>query len=220
MTMKKLVLIKLLLLALISAQAQAVFKPTDKYKILFVNSPGILIDNKPAKVGNIFYGRQEVTWSKEKQAMQIINMETLDEYLMVKRTAQPEKKSIYKILTDQRGTYTHDGGDDGVSVYDRLENTFLDSYDLLVPIKIVFDMSSLQIDDKHYLLATYMYGDTKVSKPLKTEQDTIVIDKSLFLIDDENIDPRDITLSIDYVNDTHTVYIKDIKLNVIPEILP
>ena len=79
--------------------------------------------------------------------------------------------------------------------------------------------SDVELSDKSYFQVSYDYGDTKLTKKLKNSGQNVIIDKSLFLIDGEQLEPRDITLSIDYVDENtgFVVFIKDgILLSIYP----
>ena len=65
-----------------------------------------------------------------------------------------------------------------------------------------------------------MYGDTKIVNRLNYKDGDVIIDKSIFHVDDKVLEPRDVTLSIEYVNrkENKNVYVRDkIELLVIPE---
>lgn len=188
----------------------------DNFKVLFVNDSNLKYKNgKTVKVGDIFKEANDILWEKEKQAVKVINLATMKQALFVGKSRV--KKSGIEALIDNKHLSTHDKSD-GMeeTVYDKLTRTFADEYDLLDSIAI---HSDVELSDKSYFQVSYDYGDTKLTKKLKNSGQNVIIDKSLFLIDGEQLEPRDITLSIDYVDENtgFVVFIKDgILLSIYP----
>ena len=57
----------------------------------------------------------------------------------------------------------------------------------------------IALDDKRHFEATYDYGDTRLTKPLKQKGRVLILDKSIFEVDGKQLEPRDIIISIDYI---------------------
>ena len=209
--MKKLnLLVALLCLGLSTALAE-------NYKILFLNSSKIKINNKPAKVGSVFNEKATIKWSEERQAMKVISTSSFKRYLMVAKLSEGREKTAYDILTRNRHLSTHDNGQGIADPILKLENNIANSYDLLDEIEIPSDLT---IDEMHYFIGSYEYGDTKLTKKLKHNNQNIIIDRSIFWVDGKKLDPRDINLTIDYIdgNIETPIYIKgDIEIIIIPE---
>ena len=69
---------------------------------------------------------------------------------------------------------------------------------------------------------TYKYGDATITKKLAQKDKAVIFDKSLFVIDGKALDPKDVTMSIDYVDGASglVIFVKDnIKLFVFPDSL-
>ena len=211
--MKKFLLLVCLLLSLIIAQA-------DDFKVLFVNDNNLkYVNGKVVKVGDTFTDVNDIDWKKEKQAVKAINMTTRKQTLFVGKNWI--KRSGIDAIFHNRHLSTHDGQDDNaeLTIYDKLQKMFADQYDLLDSIVIP---SEVKLSGACYFQATYEYGDTRLTKKLGHHGQSVIIDKTLFHVDDEHLEPRDVFLSIDYNDDASglTIFVKDnIELNVYPETL-
>ena len=63
---------------------------------------------------------------------------------------------------------------------------------------------------------------SKLTKRLKSSEQDVIIDMSLFTVDGEQLEPRDLTLSIEYINEDTgmTVLAKEgVELSVYPKTL-
>ena len=188
------------------------------YKILYVNSQQIKVNGKVAKVGDVFTEKAIIKWSKDRQAMKVIDMNTKKRYLLTSKPTEKKELTALDIMTRINHLSTHAPGDESMmSDFDILEYSIAPRYDLLDSIMIP---TTLKVNENHYFLGSYKYGDTRISKRLNHKNGSIVIDKTLFHVDAKKLDPRDILLSIEYVikNPNNGVMIKsNIEINVIPE---
>lgn len=211
--MKRNILLVLLSLLVIIMKAA-------NYKILKMNHPQILINGKLAKEGDVFHGNDVIKWTKDKQAMKVLDMDSKKRYLFVARPHEKKEQTVMEILTRINHLSTHGPSDNTmISEFDRLENSISTSYDLFDAISIP---TTLVVDKEHYFLGSYKYGDTRIIKRLKHQDGNLIIDKTLFHVDNKCLDPRDVELTIDYVVRTpeNAVFIKDnIQLTIIPEVL-
>ena len=211
--MKRLQLLLLLLLMVLMVNAQ---KKEHTYKVLYMNHPQILIDGRQAKVGVFFNENSIVTWAKDGQAMKIQDVCCNKRYVLPAIPKEKKSLTVLQILTRIGHLSTHAPGED-VSSFEKLESTIAPQYYLLDSIDIPTDIT---VDETHYFRGYYRYGDARIMKRLTYKDGCIIIDKTLFHVDDKRLDPRDISLSIDYVVKTpaNAVFIKDdIKLIMVPE---
>lgn len=215
--MRKLV-IMILLLSLLQVTGKA-----NRLKILWMNHPQLLINGKLAKVGDVFGRNDKITWAKgkPKQAMTVIDIDdNYKRYLVVANPTENNSESGLQILIRIKNLSTHDrsdGNDLQMGSFDRLEESLQSHYYLLDSITVPTDIT---VNENNYFLGSYKYGDTRISKRLPFQNGQIIIDKSLFHVDNKKLDPRDISLTKDYVVRTldNTVFIKDnILLTIIPE---
>ena len=67
-------------------------------------------------------------------------------------------------------------------------------------------------------MITYEYGDTRLTKKLSHSGKNVIIDTSIFNVDEEKLEPRDVMLTIDYFNEDtgETIYVKDVEISYIP----
>lgn len=208
--LKSILLLQLLLLTIVQA---------GNYKVLYLNSHKISINGKSVKVGDVFTDKDIIKWTEDRQAMKVIDVETNKRYLFVAKLANGTEQTPYDILTRNKHLSTHDDGVDTKNDILKLKMSIANEYDLMDSIELPTD---LKVDSLHYFVVTYQYGDTKLAKRLKHKDNNIIIDKSIFFVDGEKLEPRDITLSISYVNGNPEmpVYIKGrIDMKVIPDIL-
>lgn len=208
--LKSFLLLQLLLLTIVQA---------GNYKVLYLNSHKISINGKSVKVGDVFTDKDIIKWTEDRQAMKVIDVETNKRYLFVAKLANGTEQTPYDILTRNKHLSTHDDGVDTKNDILKLKMSIANEYDLMDSIELPTD---LKVDSLHYFVVTYQYGDTKLAKRLKHKDNNIIIDKSIFFVDGEKLEPRDITLSISYVNGNPEmpVYIKGrIDMKVIPDIL-
>ena len=204
---------KLLLLILFVPIGKVV---ADDFKVLFVNDKDLkFVNGKNIKIGDIFSDVRDINWEREKQAVKAINMVTKKQTLFVGR--EWVKKTGINALLHEKHLSTHDKQGEEESFYDKLHNVFDDQYNLLDSIEIDSD---IELSDSCYFQVTYDYNDTKQTKNLKNKGNTIVIDKTLFHIEEEQLEPQDIIISIDLVDDRTGIIIfvkDDIELNIYPE---
>ena len=189
----------------------------DNYKILYLNSNQIKINGKPAKVGQNFNEKAVITWSEDRQAMKVIETNSHVRYLMVARLSEGNEQTAFQILTRNKHLSTHDDSATANNIM-QLKAALSNNYDLLDAIEIP---TKLKQDDSHYFLCTFQYGDTKLIKKLTgNNNNMLVIDKTIFLVDGERLEQRDIKISISYVdgNPETPIFIKrNIELVVIPD---
>ncbi len=188
----------------------------DNYKILYLNSNQIKINGKPAKVGQNFNEKAVITWSEDRQAMKVIETNSHVRYLMVARLSEGNELTAFQILTRNKHLSTHDDSATANNIM-QLKAALSNNYDLLDAIEIP---TKLKQDDSHYFLCTFQYGDTKLIKKLTGNNNMLVIDKTIFLVDGERLEQRDIKISISYVdgNPETPIFIKrNIELVVIPD---
>lgn len=188
----------------------------DNYKILYLNSNQIKINGKPAKVGQNFNEKAVITWSEDRQAMKVIETNSHVRYLMVARLSEGNELTAFQILTRNKHLSTHDDSATANNIM-QLKAALSNNYDLLDAIEIP---TKLKQDNSHYFLCTFQYGDTKLIKKLTGNNNMLVIDKTIFLVDGERLEQRDIKISISYVdgNPETPIFIKrNIELVVIPD---
>ena len=112
---------------------------------------------------------------------------------------------------------THDKLDENaeVTIFDKLARTFEDQYDLLDSVIVE---TQVELSAKRYFQITYKYGDTRLTKKLSHSGKNVIIDTSIYNVDEEKLEPRDVMLTIDYINEDtgETIYVKDVEISYIP----
>ena len=148
--------------------------------------------------------------------MKVIETNSHVRYLMVARLSEGNELTAFQILTRNKHLSTHDDAATANNIM-QLKAALSNNYDLLDAIEIP---TKLNQDDSHYFLCTFQYGDTKLIKKLTGNNNMLVIDKTIFLVDGERLEQRDIKISISYVdgNPETPIFIKrNIELVVIPD---
>ena len=188
----------------------------DSFKVLFVNDATLkYVNGKNVKVGDIFSDVQDIQWEKDKQAVKAINMATKKQTLFVGKSWI--KKTGIDAMLHHRHLSTHDELDENAeaTIFDKLARTFEDQYDLLDSVMVE---TQVELSTKRYFQMTYEYGDTKLTKKLNHSGKNVIIDTSIFNVDEEKLEPRDVMLTIDYINEEtgETIFVKDVEISYIP----
>ena len=189
----------------------------DNYKVLVVNDASLKFSNgKVVRVGDVFSDVKEINWEKEKQAVKVLNLTTRKPMLFVGK--EWIKKSGVGVLFNDKQLSAHASGDEP-TIYDKLRTVFADEYNLLDSVEVETDMD---LSGGNHFQATYKYGDATITKQLTQKDKTVIFDRSLFTIDGKELEPKDVILSIDYVDGATglIIFVKDnISLVVFPDAL-
>lgn len=189
--MKKIVLLLLLSIGISYVQA-------DNFKVLFVNDASLKYTNgKAVKVGDSFKSVEDINWQKDKQAVKVFDLTTKKQMIFLGKECK--RKSGLDALISQKRLSTNEAAGLPEDQKDPFMDIFEDEYLLLDPIEIPVK-ESIVLDEKSHFEATYDYGDTRLTKPLKQKGHTVILDKSIFAVDGKKLEPRDITISIDYIS--------------------
>ena len=189
--MKKLVLLLLLSIGISYVHA-------DSFKVLFVNDASLKYTNgKAVKVGDTFKSAEDINWQKDKQAIKVFDLTTKKQMIFLGK--EWKRKSGFDALISQKRLSTNEAAGMPEDQKDPFMDIFEDEYLLLDPIEIPVK-ESIVLDENNLFEVTYDYGDTRLTKPLKQKGHAVILDKSLFTVDGKELEPRDITISIDYIS--------------------
>lgn len=175
------------------------------YEVRWFNHSKICINGKwtTLKKGKIIKKNALIKWHKDWQAMKVVDTKTKKWYQLLARPKRNKVENIWDIINGillRIGTFsTHDPGQGVLEPVDSLRNTILEEYELLDSITI---STSLPVNETQYFEATYEYGDSIIFKKLKCLNGSIIIDKSVFCINDTIIDSQIIPIQIDYINES------------------
>lgn len=198
------------------------YTSADNYKVLFINDASLTYNNgKKVKVGDTFSDVNAIKWAKDKQAVKVFNLTTKKQMLMLGK--QYIRKTGMEALISSKRLSTNDfmdTSDAPKTIYEKLGSVFESQYDLLDSIELP---AEVELNEKCYFQATYKYGDTMLTKKLKSKNgNTVILDKSIFEVDGRMLGPRDVTLSIEYVNTDSglPIFVKDgIEVTYIPDVI-
>lgn len=167
------------------------------FKVLFVNDANLKYTNgKAVKVGDTFKAAEDINWQKDKQAVKAIDMSTKKQMIFLGR--EWTRKGGLDALVSSKRLSTHDAAGLPPEQQDPFSGIFDDEYLLLDPIEIPVK-ESIALDGNNHFEVTFDYGDTRLTKTLKQNGRALVLDKSIFEVDGEKLEPRDIVISIDYI---------------------
>ena len=191
----------------------------DTYKILYINHQRLWINGKEAKVGDTFDDNAVVRWSAERQAMRVYNSTCKKQMLMVANSLTSKGSTVKDILTARKhlSTYSHSGVA-GPSLYQLLQGMFENHYDMMGAVEIPCP-DTLDITNG-YFRATYQYGDTRITQKLHRKEGFVSIDNNLFGVGEKQLEPHDIVIDIDYVDESNgsTIFVKaGVRLYIVPE---
>ena len=211
--MKKLLLLSCLGLWFSHASA-------DNYKVLFINDANLTYNNgKAVKVGDTFKSAEDINWQKDKQAIKVFDLTAKKQMIFLGK--EWTRKSGLDALVSSKHLSTNEAAGLPEDQQDPFMGIFEDEYLLLDPIEIPVK-ESIVLDDKSHFEATYDYGDTRLTKPLKQKGHAVILDKSIFAVDGKELEPRDITISIDYIsadNPIPTLAKEKIEVTYIPDVI-
>jgi hypothetical protein len=209
---------KLVLLLLFSIGISYVY--AGKFKVLFVNDASLKYTNgKVVKVGDTFKSAEDINWQKDKQAIKVFDLTAKKQMIFLGK--EWTRKSGFDALVSQKRLSTNEAAGLPEDQQDPFMGIFEDEYLLLDPIEIPVK-ESIVLDDKSHFEATYDYGDTRLTKPLKQKGHAVILDKSIFAVDGKELEPRDITISIDYIsadNPIPTLAKEKIEVTYIPDVI-
>ena len=102
MEKKKLIVLMTILISTISVIA-------DKYKVLYVNSADIKVENKRIATGNVFSDTEKIIWTNDQQAMKVFNLNTKRTTILTAKALKKKNAStLYEYLTNTRHLSTRE----------------------------------------------------------------------------------------------------------------
>lgn len=167
-----------------------------EYKILQLNSPTITVDGKKLRAGDRFGEPGNVTWESDLQAMKVMDMTDKSQRVIVARQFRKSRAADLKaFLTQSKQMASRDGFDDNaVTLRHRLsgEHYLVDS--------LTFH-TSYPTDEKHFFYVSFMDKGEEINKLVPNSEGAFTITRDIYTIDGEGIEPRDMTLTVYYLDD-------------------
>lgn len=188
MKRRKSILALLFTTAVISLQAQI-----DNWRILFLNTPEIVINGNTLHQGDTFQDPGHINWSAPRQAMKVMNLSTRKQRLLVsEQFAKAKAHTLKEFLKGEKSLFTRQGILTTLTeINDYLSDTFYLADSIIVA-------TTLPTDNTHYFYASYLYQGECINKRLYTHRGEFVITPALYTIDGTAIPPFDITLKVYY----------------------
>ena len=184
----------------------------ERYKILFLNTGSVKVDNRMLRVGDTLLSNQRISWSNEQQAMKVLNLSNKNQRVLVaNKSMLKSKSSIADVLLSRHSLSTRDGALNSIfqlKEYLGREILLTDSFKLDV---------SFVVDDQHYFFIAYQYNNELIYKKLPVQHNSFIIDRSIFIIDGTPITAFSTPIRIYFQNgDSREMVSDECKLKVIP----
>ena len=184
----------------------------ERYKILFLNTGTVKVGNRILSVGDTLLSNQRISWSNEKQAMKVLEVNSkIQRVLVANKNMLKSKSSIEDVLLSKHSLSTRDGALNSIfqlKEYLGGEILLTDSYKLDV---------SFTVDEQHYFFVAYQYNNELIYKKLPVQQNSFIIDRSIFVIDGTLITAFSTPIRIYYQNaDSREMVSDECELKVIP----
>lgn len=186
---------QILFIVLILLGFNNVFSRSEKFRILYINTPSINIGDKELVKGDDFSNTDEIKWSSLEQAMRVSSLETGRQYVVTARRVEKKRGSLLSYLTSQRSLSTRPGKPTTIV---GLRNEIADTLQILDRCEFY---TTIPIDTKRFFYATYHRNGEIVNKILPSIDGGFAIDRSLWTIDGCANEPHTTTISIYYYDE-------------------
>lgn len=191
-----------------------------RFIITRINCDKIQINGKPISEGQTIESIAVITWADgtNKQAFDAIETRNLAEYRFryLTNRSQPKSETIWSYLVRTNNLSTHNGPLEEDCIK-KLKKSIDKEYCLWNSIYIPTECT---MDSTHYFVAKYKLGNSTRTKRLEYERQNIIIDNSIFKVDNKEFEPCDIKVTISYVdgNPWHPVFVKSkVEIIYIPD---
>lgn len=181
------------MLLLAGAFTNGVLAQTDIWKILYLNTPDIIVDGRVLHTGDTFREPAAISWSKPRQAMKLLNLSTYKQRLVVgERYASSKAQTLSEYLRSEKSLSTRQGVLGSLTEI----NAYLsDTFYLADTIQV---FTTLPTDDSHFFYASYQYKGEWINKRLSSQSGHFLLTMSLYTIDEKPVPPFDTTLRVYY----------------------
>jgi len=148
----------------------------DNYKIVFINTPSIEIGGKQLKVGDVFSDADAVSWTTDKQAMKVqnVNTKTLKVYAS-QQFSKVGAKSLFDFM-EKSGHLSTRG--DGLMDLDGLTEYLSDTFYLVDAERVE---SMIETTKEVYFQAVFSVNDKQFKEKLAGGEDYFILDPSVFV---------------------------------------
>ena len=184
----------------------------DKYRILFLNTETVMVDNRLLHVGDTLSDSQQIHWSCERQAMKVANLRTHGQRVLVANKDMLRKPcTLSAMLSSVRSLSTRDG--QILTIYHLHEAL---GGEIVLADSVKHEVA-FPVDAAHYFFISYRYQGEIIYKMLPQMPGYFVIDRSIFFIDGKAIEPFSTIVSIYYQDgDERRLVAEDCSLVVVP----
>ena len=158
----------------------------DKFQVLRVNtSSDILIDGKICTKGDIFSDASRVAWKRKYQAIEAVNLKTYDivTFAVLENDKKTGRIKDYDVNKENQGKDSyyvkthHLSTRAGISTLSDLSKYLQGTFYLMDTIYIE---SPVPLINTRYYYITYQQKGETVKKRLQSDENTVIIDRSLF----------------------------------------
>lgn len=188
-----------------------------QYRIVFLNTPSILIGGKSLKAGDTFSPDAPIKWNSPRQAMKVVDMASKSQRLIV---AEQYEKSECNNLKSFISQTKHLSSRNGAPTNPVELRALLDGHFYLTDtLKVA---TAMPTDKNRFFYISYSYAGEDINKIIENRDGTFFITPDIFTIDGKPIPPFDATLSVYYLdqsNEKVTLITDSMQITLIPATL-
>lgn len=148
----------------------------DDYKILYMNTSSVKIGNRECRKGDLFSSDSIIVWTKERQAIKAQNLRNKEIFLFTERAFKSNNSMTMTIREYLFKTKHMSARATGLSLSE-LSELLNDTFDLLDTIRFE---SPVPMDSTRSYYIQYIKNDSTIEKKLPTEQDVIILSRTIF----------------------------------------
>lgn len=166
----------------------------EKYKILYVSSPGSVSVSGQAKAkGDTLLSGDIIKWKSAEQALKVVDLNSGKQRVIASTSANNKKNiTLASYLLSSKKMATRDGE---INTPEALAAALPDSLLLLDVIQIHCNIPQ---DDNRFFFINYDYNGERINKKLPATYGLFTIDRSIFTIDGNVIAPFSTSVGIYY----------------------
>lgn len=177
---------------------------SDSYKILYISTPNsIFCDNKRKTAGDTIFTGSHLKWANRNQAMRVQNLRN-GTFSIIRNTPMAKRDNM-TIDDYLKSTSTMAGRGDSAHTAESLRAMIPDTLMLLDKIEIPTTLSQTPMQ---FFFIEYELKGEKIKKRLPITPCLLTMDRDIYSVDSNCLDPFDIHVNVFYYDETaHTITI-------------
>lgn len=184
------------------------------YRILFLNTPTIVIDGKVLKEKDTFKAGAAIKWTSARQAMKVHNLGTGEKLVVVADDFSKAKASSLQAYLTQEQSQT--AGDAASSPMSSLSSSLNKRFYLLGSLELA---TGVPTDDRHYFFITFNHSGHELTKAVPNDNGTFTITPGVFFFNGRLPD-NDIRVKVYYYDknaDKATAVCDNMRIVILPK---